>query len=99
MYSLENGFLHVLQCTNGPHFISFSDIFRYRALVQQNWSAPYWATLTSTWQLIGTLFYIGGKYLDNFQHLPGNVSAHTSQGVIGLRALDTIMSVQVVCNS
>ena len=57
--------------------LSLSDTFRYRALVQRSWSAPYWATLTSTWQLIGTLFYVGGEYLDNFKHLPGNVSACT----------------------
>ena len=80
--------------TQSPPPLSLCDIFRYRALVQRSWSAPYWATVTSTWELIATLVYMGSEYLDNFQHLPANVSDDSFQSIV-LHAEDTLLVVEV----
>ena len=49
-------------------------VFRYRSIVQKRWDKPFFAIQASTWQLIGTVFYVVGEYMDDFKHLPGNVS-------------------------
>ena len=48
--------------------------YRYRGIVQDRADKAFFAIQASTWQLIGTIFYVVGEIMDDFKHLPGNVS-------------------------
>ncbi|KXJ18996.1 probable 3-beta-hydroxysteroid-Delta(8),Delta(7)-isomerase [Exaiptasia diaphana] len=44
----------------------------YHSLVQRRWYSDVVAIITSTFQLMGTILYVGGEVLDNFVHLPSD---------------------------
>ncbi|XP_003385787.1 PREDICTED: 3-beta-hydroxysteroid-Delta(8),Delta(7)-isomerase-like [Amphimedon queenslandica] len=46
--------------------------FWYRGIVQGRPDKAFFAIQASTWQLIGTIFYVVGEIMDDFKHLPGN---------------------------
>ena len=46
---------------------------RYYSLQQGHWSRHYWAVVTGTFQLMGTIFYFGCEWSDGFIHLPETV--------------------------
>ena len=56
---------------------------RYRSLQQGHWSRHYWAVVTSTFQLMGTIFYFGCEWSDGFVHLPETVRVWVWQRGVG----------------
>jgi len=59
---------------------------RYCSLQQGHWSRHYWAVVTGTFQLMGTIFYFGCEWSDGFVHLPETVRVWVWQrGCVGVR--------------
>ena len=47
---------------------------RYRGIVQDKWYRHFFALLASSYQMMGTIAYIGAEWRVGFEHLPAYVS-------------------------
>lgn len=69
-------------------------LHRYRSIVKDTWYRHFCALVTSTFQMMGCILYLGAEWHVGFIHLPTNVSPTLKPSLIlhhGLQSCTTVM--------
>ena len=65
-------------CISTPWVLSYAGYCRYRSIVKDTWYRHFCALVTSTFQLMGCILYLGAEWHVSFVHLPTNVSQQST---------------------